>query len=99
MMADRRYSAPPGNLSGLQRPGRGAPAVKPRNLSGTLRRLWALTRGHRRGLGWILLLSGLASGVSILSPLLTGNAVTVISEGGAISGTLAMLAGVMENLE
>lgn len=94
-MTDRSVGAPPRNLNGIQRlGGRGGPVVKPRNMKGTLARLWALTRGHRRGLGWILLLSALASGVSILSPYLTGNVVTAISGGQPIAAALATLAGV-----
>ena len=94
-MPDRRSSAPPANLNGIPRPGgRGGPVVKPRNMRGTLRRLWDLTRGHRRGLGWILLLSALASGVSILSPYLTGNAVTAISGKRPVVAALMALTGV-----
>ena len=94
-MSDRRTVTPPGNLTGIQRPGsRGGPVVKPRDMRGTLRRLWNLTRGHRQGLGWILLLSALASGVSILSPYLTGNVVSAISGGRVISAALATLAAV-----
>ncbi len=93
-MSDWHASIPPGNLSGIQRPGKGGTVVKPRNMRGTLHRLWDLTRGHRQGLGWILLLSALASGVSILSPYLTGNVVTAISGGQAIAAGLATLAAV-----
>ena len=67
-MAEKKGVAPPANLTGISRPGRGGVVVKPKNMKGTLTRLWQLTRGQRGGLGWILLLSALASGASILSP-------------------------------
>ena len=66
-------------------------AVKPKNFKGTLLRLWNLTKGHRRGLGWILLLSALASGASILSPYITGNVINAIKDGDPITVVLIML--------
>lgn len=84
-------AAPPDNLNGISRPGRGTVVVKPKNLKGTLLRLWALTKGHRKGLGWILLLSALASGASILSPYITGNVITVIKAGDPITVVLLIL--------
>lgn len=92
-MADKNYSVPPANSSGFFRPGRGGAAVKPKNMKGTLYRLWQLTRGKRNGLGFIFLLSALGSAAAILSPYVTGKAVTVISTRGAISGILACLMG------
>ena len=62
-------------------------------MKGTLTRLWQLTRGQRGGLGWILLLSALASGASILSPYATGAAVTAISQGDAVTWILCCLTG------
>lgn len=82
---------PPANMNGISRPGRGMVVVKPKNLKGTLIRLWQLTKGHRRGLGWVLLLSALASGASILSPYLSGNAITAIEGGGAVKTVLILL--------
>ncbi len=93
-MSEKRVNLPPPGMGGPGRPARGMPGVKPRDMKGTLGRLWDLTRGHRGGLGWILLLSGLASGVSILSPYLTGNAVSAISEGKTIAAALISLAAV-----
>ena len=90
-MADKNMT-PPANLSGITRPGRGIVVVKPKDFKGTLHRLWRLTKGHRRGLGWILLLSAFASGASILSPYITGNVVTAVKEGDAITLILLMLA-------
>jgi ATP-binding cassette subfamily B protein len=68
-------------MSGLGRAARGRLVVKPKDLRGTMRRLWDLTRGHRKGLGWILLLSALASASAILSPLIIGRAVTAVDQG------------------
>ncbi|MBQ8161213.1 MAG: ABC transporter ATP-binding protein [Clostridia bacterium] len=93
-MSDRRTVTPPPPPQGPGRAGRGMPGAKPKDLRGTLQRLWALTRGHRDGLGWMLLLSALASGVSILSPYLTGNAVSAISGGDAVTSAIMTLAGV-----
>ena len=92
-MAEKKGMAPPANLTGISRPGRGGVVVKPKNMKGTLTRLWQLTRGQRGGLGWILLLSALASGASILSPYATGAAVTAISQGDAVIWILCCLTG------
>lgn len=92
-MAEKNQTAPFANLNGISRPGRGGVVVRPKNMKGTLGRLWCLTRGQRRGLGWILLLSAFASCASILSPYVTGLAVTAISEGDAAAWVLCALAG------
>ncbi len=84
-------SVPPANLNGISRPGRGTLVVKPKNMKGTLVRLWDLTKGNRKGLGWILLLSAFGSAAAILSPYITGKAVTMISGGDAIYGVLFCL--------
>ena len=86
-------STPPQNLSGITRPGRGMTVVKPKNLKGTLKRLWNLTEGHRKGLGWVLLLSAFSSAASIVSPRLTGSIITDISKGNPITLMLLLLAG------
>jgi len=70
------------------------PVEKPKNMKGTIRRLLELTRGHRRGLGWILLLSILTSASAILSPLIIGKAVTAIDGGSPVMGILALLLAV-----
>lgn len=85
-------STPPQNMNGIQRPSRGMVVVKPKNLKGTLRRLWDLTKGHRNGLGWILLLSALSSLATILSPRITGNAVTAVNAQDPLEQVLLMLA-------
>ena len=56
-MAERSGEVPPVNPGGISRPGRGGVVVKPKNMKGTLIRLWKLTKGQRKGLGWILVLS------------------------------------------
>lgn len=71
---------------------RGVPAVKPKDMKGTLVRLWKLTEGHRKGLGWILLLSGLASGSAVLSPYFIGRAVNCIDNGDPGMSLLVILA-------
>lgn len=92
-MAEKTSSVPPANLTGISRPGRGSVVVKPKNMRGTLGRLWNLTKGQRNGFGWILLLSALASCASILSPYATGKAVAAVSRGDALLWILCCLSG------
>jgi ATP-binding cassette subfamily B multidrug efflux pump len=70
---------------------RGAAVVKPKNMKGTLRRLLEMTRGHRRGLGWVLLLSALTSVSAIGSPVVIGEAVNRIYARSAAAGMIALL--------
>lgn len=81
---------PPGGFGKINR---SMQVVKPKNMKGTLRRLWDLTKGKRKGLGWILLLSGLASASAVLSPYFIGQAVNYIEAGEAVSKLLILLAG------
>ena len=92
-MAEQNGGIPPANLNGISRPGRGGVVVKPKNMKGTLVRLWNLTRGSRRGLGWILILSALGSAAAILSPYMTGRAVDTIAGGDALLAVLLCLCG------
>lgn len=92
-MSDKSTFVPPENLNGISRPGRAKAVVKPKDMKGTLRRLWTLTKGQRKGLGWILLLSALASLAAIFSPYLTGRIVTVIVGGDATLFPLCVLCG------
>lgn len=85
---DKNMATPPSQLGRA----RGVPAVKPKDMKGTLLRLWRLTQGHRKGLGFILLLSALASGSAILSPYLIGRAVNRIDKGNPGGVLLAVLA-------
>lgn len=92
----------PGGFGGGSRPGqppvmggglakRGAAVVKPKDMRGTLRRLYDITRGHRQGLGPVFALSGLSSGSSVLSPLLVGLVVNGIAQGDPITLSLSLL--------
>ncbi len=85
---DKNMATPPSQLGRA----RGVPAVKPKDMKGTLIRLWQLTRDHRKGLGFILFLSALASGSAILSPYLIGKLVNSIDRGSPGLKLLAMLA-------
>ncbi len=80
---------PPG---GFGRMNRGMPVVKPKNMKGTLLRLWQLTKGSRNGLGWILLLSALTSVSAALSPYVIGEAVNCIDTGKTAAQLLILLA-------
>lgn len=92
-MVEKSGGVSPVNPSGISRPGRGGVVVKPKNMKGTLLRLWKLTKGQRKGLGWILVLSAFASGASILSPFVTGRAVTAVSSGDTVLWVLVLLTG------
>ena len=85
---DKNMATPPSQLGRA----RGVPAVKPKDMKGTLIRLWQLTKGHRKGLGWILLLSALASGSAVLSPYFIGREVNCIDNGDPGLRLLAILA-------
>lgn len=87
---DRNRVTPPPATGRRQR---GMHVVKPKDMKGSLRRILWLTKGSRKGLGWILLLSGLASLSSVLSPLLIGKAVNKIDGGNPVMWILALLAG------
>lgn len=58
-----------------------AEVVKPKNMKGTLSRLWSLTKGHRQGLWLVFALSGLASLSAMLTPLLIGKIIDSINNG------------------
>lgn len=70
---------------------RGAAVVKPKNLGGTLHRLFDATAGQHAAIIPVLLLSGLVSGSAVLSPLLVGNVVGRISHADPITMALAAL--------
>lgn len=69
-------------------------AVKPKDMRGTLLRLWALTKGYRKGLGWIFLCSGLASGSAVLSPLVIGKIINGIDMGSGPGLLLVLLTAI-----
>ena len=87
---DKNMATPPSQLGRA----RGVPGVKPRDMKGTLIRLWQLTQGHRKGLGWILVLSGLASGSAILSPYLIGRVINRIDSDEPFLQLLCILAAI-----
>lgn len=91
-MANSNMTPPPAVMGG-PRGGIRQPAVKPRDLKGTLLRLWCMTQGSRKGIGWILFLSALASASAILSPLVIGRAVTAVDSGTPFTGILLLLIG------
>lgn len=91
-MANSNMTPPPAGMGG-PRGGIRQPAVKPRDLKGTLLRLWRMTQGSRKGIGWILFLSALASASAILSPLVIGRAVTAVDSGTPFTGILLLLIG------
>ncbi len=92
-MANEPMSIPPKNMNGIGRPGRGMEVVKPKDLKGSLLRLWKLTKGHRQGLGIVLVLSALSSLAAILSPYITGNAISAVKAQEPIKLVLLMLVG------
>lgn len=85
---DKNVTVPPSNFGRA----RGGVVVKPKNMRGTLYRLWKLTKGHRKGLGRVLLLSCFASGSAVLSPYLIGRIVNLIDSGNIIFRLLLVLA-------
>ncbi|HJA30573.1 MAG TPA: ABC transporter ATP-binding protein/permease [Candidatus Eisenbergiella pullicola] len=87
-MADR-FLPPP---AGQGRAGRGRPVVKPKDMKGTLLRLWALTRGQKKGFGWLIGLSAVSSSSAIFSPLLIGKAVNEIDGESPVIRLLLLLA-------
>lgn len=91
-MANIHVTPPPTGLGG-PRGGIRQPAVKPRDLKGTLLRLWKLTSGSRKGLGWVLLFSALASASAILSPLVIGRAINAVDGGEPLTAILLILGG------
>lgn len=87
----QRPLPPPGKIGRRQQ---GMIVVKPRNMRGTLRRLWVLTKGQRQGLAWIFFFSALASCSAVLSPYLIGKTVNSIDTGSLGWLFPALLAGV-----
>ncbi len=69
-------------------------AVKPKNMKGTIRRLWEITGDSKRGIGFILIFSALASLSPILSPYLIGKAIGLMDIGSNAGFMLVLLAAV-----
>ena len=74
----REMTPPPGGFGGRAR---NMHVVKPKNMKGTLLRLWQLTKGKRNGLVWLLVLSVLTSASAVLSPYIIGKTVNSIVAG------------------
>lgn len=92
-MAVNSSSLPPQNMRGISRPGRGMVVVKPKDLRGSVKRLISLTKGHRKGLSIVLLLSGLASLTTVFSPYITGRAIAALQDGDPLTVVLISLVG------
>lgn len=92
-MSSRTMTPPPAPEKGGMGRGmmRGRPVVKPKDMKGTLLRLWKLTEGKRKGLEWILILSALSSLTAVLSPLVIGEVVTAIDCGEPVTVFLILL--------
>ncbi len=97
------FVPPPIPMRGPGGPGRGGPGMgrmmpgeKPRNMKGTLLRLWSYFRHERRRLLVILALVLMSAGVTLLAPFLIGRAVDAIglaADGMGSLGTFALLLG------
>lgn len=72
---------------------RGAKPEKPKNMGAALMRLWKLTAGKRRGLGLVLVCSGLASLSAVFSPYLIGELINRIDRGSPLGMCLLLLTG------
>ncbi len=91
-MANSNMTPPPSAMGGKHKGLHGI-VQKPRDLKGTLLRLWHLTKGNRKGLGWIFLFSALASASAILSPFVIGQAVTAVDNKNSVVAILLILIG------
>ena len=56
-------------------------AAKPKDMGGTMRRLWGLTKGNRKKLVWLLVFPLLASMSAALCPLIIGKLVNAADSG------------------
>ena len=83
----------PPKMSGGPSGGVRAPAVKPRDMKGTLINLWKMTKGSRKGFGWLFLLSALTSVSAIVSPYVIGRAVKAVDGGDPVAAILLLLVG------
>ncbi len=91
-MSGSKAGMPPPVQNGMGRGMmRGKPVVKPKNMKGTLLRLWNMTKGRRDGFLWILLLSALSSLSGVLGPVLIGSAVTAIDSGNPVGRIVILL--------
>lgn len=98
--SEERAAMPPMRPAGHGGHRRGAPVEKPRNLAGTLRRLWGFFGRERRLLSVILLFVLADSAILLAVPYLTGRAVDFMAGGkgkvlfGPVRSVIALLLGV-----
>lgn len=71
---------------------RGKIVVKPKDMKGTLSRLFRLTKGHRQGMTAVLFLAALASLSAIIAPYVSGLAITAVKNAEPVDFILIMLA-------
>ena len=72
----------------------GLPVQKPRDMKGTLSRLFQVLKGDRKGLVMILIFAVLSSASGIFSPLIIGQAISAISNGNAVLTFIFVLLGI-----
>lgn len=88
-MDNRISGLPPPRRSYAQRH---MPVKKPKDMKGTLHRLWHLTKGHRKGVPVLFLLSAFASVSAMVTPLLVGKCIDSADAGHiALELVLALL--------
>lgn len=93
-MAEKTNFTPPGRGFGAGPASRLQAAVKPKDMKGTLLRLWELVSPCRKGVGWIFLFSALASVSAILSPFFIGKVIGRMDDGNPFGFWLILLAAV-----
>ena len=72
----------------------GQPVVKPRDMKGTVKRLFSVLKGDRKGFVLILIFAVLSSAAGIFSPLVIGRAITAINNGNAVLLFILLLGGI-----
>jgi len=90
-MAKPETALPPARTPNWQ--ARMQPPAKPKDLRGTLTRLWQLVRPQTRGLGWVFLLSVLSCVAAMATPKLVGSVINAINTSTPFTGLLLVLCG------
>ena len=96
-MAASNLAAGAANIPGKHPGGgrrHGQPVQKPRDMKGTLSRLFQVLKGDRKGLVMILIFAVLSSASGIFSPLIIGQAISAISNGNAVLTFIFVLLGI-----
>lgn len=96
-MAASNLAAGAANIPGKHPGGgrrHGQPVQKPRDMKGTLSRLFQVLKGDRKGLVLILIFAVLSSASGIFSPLIIGQAISAISNGNAVLTFIFVLLGI-----